>query len=67
MGRVYVTTAAGIQVIDSRGQHLGIIRLPAVARSVAFGGPERRTLYLTALEALYRVPVLSQGPEGRAK
>jgi gluconolactonase len=67
MGRVYVTTSAGVQVIDSRGQHLGIIRLPAVARNVAFAGPERRTLYLTTLEALYRVPVLSQGPSGRAK
>ena len=67
MGRVYVSTAAGIQVIDSRGTHLGIIRLPAVARNLAFGGPERKILYLTALEALYRVPTLSQGPAARSK
>jgi gluconolactonase len=67
MGRVYVSTGAGIQVIDPRGQHLGIIRLPAVARNVAFGGPQRRTLYLTALEALYRVQMLSEGPTGRSK
>ena len=67
MGRVYVTTAAGIQVIDARGRHLGIVRLPAVARNLAFGGPRRQTLYLTALEGLYRVQALSEGPAGRSK
>jgi gluconolactonase len=67
MGRLYVTTSAGIQVIDSGGRHLGIIRLPAVARNVAFGGPKRQTLYLTALESLYRVDTLAEGPAGRAK
>lgn len=66
-GRLYVATAAGIQVIDSHGQHLGIIRLPSVARNLAFAGPRRQTLYLTALESLYRVQMLSEGPSGRAK
>jgi gluconolactonase len=66
-GRVYVSTAAGIQVIDAQGKHLGIIRLPAVARNLAFAGPDRRTLYLTALTALYRVPTLSSGPAERSK
>ena len=67
MGRLYVATAAGIQVIDSRGRHLGIIRVPAVARNVAFAGPKRQMLYMTALESLYRVPMLAEGPAGRSK
>ena len=67
MGRLYVSTAAGIQVVDPRGTHLGIIRLPSVARNVAFAGKGRRTLYLTALESLYRVPMLAEGPAGRSK
>jgi gluconolactonase len=67
MGRLYVSTAAGIQVVDRRGTHLGIIRLPSVARNVAFGGKDRRTLYLTALESLYRVQMLAEGPAGRSK
>ena len=66
-GRLYVATGSGVQVIDSRGEYLGTIRLPAVARNLAFAGPDRRTLYLTALEALYKVELLSQGPSGRAK
>jgi len=67
MGRLYVTTAAGIQVVDSRGKHLGIIRLPSVARNAAFGGKDRRTLYLTAVASLYRVQTLAEGPAGRSK
>ena len=66
-GRLYVATAAGIQVIGTRGEHLGILRVPQVARNVAFGGPDRRTLYMTALESLYSVKLLSQGPADRAK
>jgi gluconolactonase len=66
-GRVYVSTAAGIQVIAPSGNHLGVIRLPAVARNVAFAGPDRKMLYLTALNALYRVQTLSSGPADRSK
>jgi gluconolactonase len=66
-GRLYVGTASGIQVIDPRGLYLGTIRVPAVVRNVAFGGPRRQTLYMTALDSLYRVQMLSQGPSGRAK
>ena len=66
-GRLYVATASGVQVIDPRGQYLGTIRVPSVARNLAFGGPRRQTLYMTALESLYRVQMLSEGPAGRAK
>jgi len=66
-GRLYVATASGVQVIDSRGQYLGTIRVPSVVRNVAFAGPRRQTLYMTALESLYRVQMISEGPSGRAK
>jgi sugar lactone lactonase YvrE len=41
--------------------------LPEVARNVAFAGPNRQTLYMTAIDALYKVTLLSKGPPGRAK
>jgi gluconolactonase len=66
-GRLYVATTSGVQVIDPRGRYLGTIRVPAVARNLAFAGPDRHTLYLTALEALYRVRLLPQGPSDRPK
>jgi gluconolactonase len=67
MGQLYVATAAGIQVVDPRGRHLGVIRVPAVVRNLAFAGPRRRLLYMMALESLYRVEMLSEGPAARAK
>ena len=66
-GRLYVATGSGVQVIDPTGRHLGTIRLPSVARNLAFGRPDRHVLYLTAVEALYRIDLLSQGPSDRAK
>jgi gluconolactonase len=66
-GRLYVATISGVQVIDSRGEYLGTIRVPEVVRNVAFGGLRRQTFYMTALKSLYRVQVLSQGPSMRAK
>lgn len=66
-GRVYVATASGVQIIDPAGNYLGTIRLPAIARNLAFGGPDRHTQYLTALTTLYRVRLLSHGPPDRSK
>lgn len=66
-GRLYVATVSGVQVIDQRGEYLGTIRVPSVVRNLAFAGPHRQTLYMTALESLYRVQMLSEGPSGRAK
>jgi len=66
-GRLYFATSSGIQVVDARGRYLGTIRLPEVARNVAFAGPNRQTLYMTAIDALYKVTLLSKGPPGRAK
>lgn len=66
-GRLYVATASGVQVIDPRGNHLGTIRVPVVARNLAFGGTDRHVLYLTALDALYRIRLLSRGPPDRPK
>ena len=66
-GRLYVTTSSGIQIIDPRGQYLGTIRTPKNPSNVAFGGPDRRTLYITGRDSVFSVRLLSQGPPDRAK
>lgn len=66
-GRVYITTATGIQVFNRGGRYLGTIRVPRQPANVAFSGPGKRTLYITAREGLYRLRVLSQGPERLGK
>lgn len=47
---LYVTTKMGIQVCDQAGRVMGIIRNPPGpdVSSVAFGGPDLKTLYVTA-------------------
>ena len=66
-GRIYVTSVPGVQVFDKRGQFLGTIPVPRRPTNVAFSGPGKRTLYITAREGLYRVVTLTQGPERPGK
>jgi gluconolactonase len=52
-GRVYCTGPGGVWVFTPDGSHLGIIRLPEIPANLAFGGPDRQTLYFTARTSLY--------------
>jgi len=47
-GHLFCTGSGGIGVMDPQGRHLGVIRVPEVPRNCAFGGPDSRTLYITA-------------------
>jgi gluconolactonase len=51
-GRLYVTSAPGVQVFSSEGKYLGLIPTPRSAISVAFSGPGKRTLYIVGSGAL---------------
>jgi gluconolactonase len=66
-GRVYVATHVGIQVFDKRGKSLGTIKTPRPPSNCAFSGPTKHTLYITAGEGLYKLKMLSQGPERDGK
>lgn len=61
--RLYVTTVAGVQVFDAAGKHLGTIKVPRQPANVGFAGPDKRVLYITAREGLYRINMLAQGPD----
>jgi len=56
-GRLYVTSAPGVQVFAVDGKYLGLIPTPRSAISVAFAGPGKRTLYVVGSGAL--------GPDGQ--
>ena len=62
-GNVYVATTKGfgIQVFDSRGNHLGNILCDAVTNNVNFGGPDMKTLYVSAKDGIYSIPVKIPG------
>ena len=62
-GRLFVTTVTGVQMFDRTGEYLGTIPVPRRPTNVAFSGPGKATLYITAREGLYRVRMLTRGPE----
>jgi len=51
-GRLYVTSAPGVQVFSAAGKYLGVIPTPRSVISVAFSGADKRTLYVVGSGAL---------------
>lgn len=72
-GRLYVTSNGGVNVIGTDGKNLGLIPTPRGLISVAFSGPDRKTLYAVARDNaqnkdwIIAIEMLAQGPKGRAK
>ena len=66
-GRIFVTTITGVQMFDREGTYLGTIPIPQRPTNVAFSGPGKGTLYVTAGTALYRVRMLTRGPDRPGK
>jgi gluconolactonase len=69
-GRVYAATNLGVEVFSPRGDLLGVIPVQWGAetnnirhpQNLAFGGPDRKTLYMVGAASVFKVRTLSQGP-----
>lgn len=66
-GNLYITSAAGVQVFSPAGELLGIIALPETPANCAFGGPDNKTLFMTAHTGLYRCAVPVAGLVARSE
>jgi sugar lactone lactonase YvrE len=79
-GRIYVTANAGVQVISPEGKYLGLIPTPRGVISTAFGGKDKKTLFILARGAkdasgaevanaaqVWAIQMIAQGYKGRAK
>jgi gluconolactonase len=52
----------GVYVVSPQGKLLGRIPIPEdYVTNLAFGGPERKTLYITAGTSIYKIPVAVSG------
>ena len=62
-GNIYVTTGYSlIQIFDKNGKQIGDIITPAMTTSnCAFGGPDNKTLFITALSSVFRVQLKIPG------
>ena len=56
-GNVWVTAPGGVWVYSPAGELLGKVRVPELVANLAWGGPDFRTLYLTATHSVYAIPV----------
>jgi gluconolactonase len=63
-GHLFVTGATGVWVFEPSGECLGVIVMPERPANCAWGGSDRRTLYITARSSLYRVRVTTPGAAG---
>ena len=54
-GRVYVAVALGVWVFEPDGKLLGILGLPKRPSNLNWGGPDGKTLAITAVDHVYRV------------
>ncbi|MBB01721.1 SMP-30/gluconolactonase/LRE family protein [bacterium] len=62
-GRLYLASAAGLQVFDNTGRYSGTILKPqdAFLSNVIFGGPKFDTLYVTCQDKVYKRKVQPTG------
>ena len=69
-GRVYAATNSGVEVFSPKGELLGVLPVQWGAendnirkpQNLAFGGADRKTLYIVGAGTVYKVRTLSQGP-----
>lgn len=60
-GNLYCTGPGGLWVFRPDGERVGIIQGPQLPANLAFGGADRRTLYLTARTAIYTLRTQNPG------
>ena len=61
-GRIWTSSAKDVQVYGPDGKHLEAVTVPmGTPTNCAFGGPDGRTLLITARRTVYRVAVKEPG------
>jgi hypothetical protein len=59
-GNVYLASGQ-VWIYDRAGQEIGVLELPERPGSLAFGGPDKRTLFIGARSSLYSVRTQAPG------
>jgi gluconolactonase len=60
-GNIYGAGPGGVWIFSPEGKPLGTILMPERVANLAWGGPDRKTLYITASSSVYRVRLLIPG------
>ncbi len=62
VGNVYIASDQ-VYIYNSEGDPIGLLELPERPGSLAFGGPDKRTLYIGARSSLYSIRTAAPGDE----
>jgi len=57
---VYIADG-NVYIYDKRGKQIGTLETPERASGLAFGGPDRRTLFIGARTSLYSIRTKAPG------
>jgi len=57
LGNIWVTGPGGVWVLDPAGERIDFIAVPEKVGNLTFGGPDWRTLFITATTSLYSIAV----------
>ncbi|NBV85784.1 MAG: SMP-30/gluconolactonase/LRE family protein, partial [Verrucomicrobia bacterium] len=60
-GRLWSSAGDGVHVFAPTGELLGKILVPEAPANLAFGGPDMKTLFITARKSLYCIEVNAKG------
>jgi gluconolactonase len=60
-GNIWTSAGDGVHCFSPEGELLGKIKVPQVVANVAFGGPRRNCLFITASRSLYAVYLAVNG------
>jgi gluconolactonase len=60
-GNIYSAGPGGVVILSPEGKHLATLLIPERVANVAWGGPDRKTLYICASTSVYRVRLLIPG------
>lgn len=54
-GNLYVATHMGLQIFSSTGEFIGMVNVPIRPTSLAFGGPDMKTIYFASPTKIYTI------------
>jgi gluconolactonase len=60
-GNVYSAGPGGVWIFSPAGKHLGTIDIPERVGNLAWGGADRKTLYIAASSSIYRISLKVPG------
>jgi gluconolactonase len=64
-GRIWSSAGDGVHVFAPDGSLIGKILVPEAPANLCFGGPDGKTLFITARKGLYSIPVLINARRSR--